>query len=100
MGDSYDEHDDISEEMVPVDSRTWQVDGRMQLSELCERLGIADRYEAETAGGWASEVLGYIPSVGAAFDCEGLHCVVTGMDRRRVARLRIRDDRTEPEKES
>ncbi len=97
VGEIYDEHDDISEEMVPIDGRTWQVDGRMQLSELCEALGIEDRFEAETVGGWASEVLGYIPGVGARFECDGLQIVVTGMDRRRVTRLRIRDDRKNEE---
>ena len=75
--------------MAAVDENTWQVDGRMQLTEMLERLGIEDTYEADTVGGWASEVLGRIPNVGLSFDEAGLHCTVTGMDRRRVTRVRV-----------
>ena len=89
VGEIWDEHDDISEEMVAIDDRTWQVDGRMQLAALLERLNIPDRWEAETVGGWASELLGYIPTVGTPFRCEQAEGVVTAMDRRRVTRVRI-----------
>ena len=89
VGEIYDEHDDISEEMVAIDDRTWQVDGRMQLSDLKERLGLKGEYEAETVGGWVSEVLGYIPTVNTRFAAEGLKGVVTAMDRRRVTRIRL-----------
>ena len=89
VGEIWDEHDDVSEEMAAVDENTWQVDGRMQLTEMLERLGIEDTYEADTVGGWVSEVLGRIPNVGLSFDEAGLHCTVTGMDRRRVTRVRV-----------
>ena len=75
--------------MVAIDDRTWQVDGRMQLSDLMERLGLKGEYEAETVGGWVSEVLGYIPTVNTRFAAEGLKGVVTAMDRRRVTRIRL-----------
>ena len=99
VGEIYDEHDDISEEMVAIDDSTWQVDGRMQLSDLMERLGMKGEYEAETVGGWVSEVLGYIPSVGTRFAAEGLKGVVTAMDRRRVTRIRLTREQAAPAKE-
>ncbi|MBR4711569.1 MAG: HlyC/CorC family transporter [Clostridia bacterium] len=89
VGEIYDEHDDVIEEMTEVGDRAWQVDGRMQLDDLLERLGVTGTYEADTVGGWAAEMLDGIPTVGMAFDEAGLHCIVTGMDRRRVTRMRI-----------
>lgn len=89
VGEIYDEHDVVSEEMTSVGDRAWQVDGRMQLEDMLERLGVEDTYEADTVGGWASEMLGRIPTVGMAFDEAGLHCIVTGMDQRRVTRVRV-----------
>ena len=89
VGEIWDEHDDISEEMVSIDDHTWQVDGRMQLSELMERLGISGKFEAETVGGWASELLGFIPGVGTQFKSQRIEGLVTAMDRHRVTQVRI-----------
>lgn len=97
VGEIYDEHDDISEELITQVDGSMLVDGGMQLSELLEKLDIEDTYEAETVGGWASEVLGRIPSVGATFEVPGLQGTVIAMDKRRVTSLRIR--RMEPQTE-
>ena len=89
VGEIYDEHDDVSEEMTQRPDGSWQVSGGMQLTDCLERLGIPDTYEADTVGGWASEILGHIPTVGASFTEAGLVCTVTGMDRRRVTQLSL-----------
>jgi CBS domain containing-hemolysin-like protein len=89
VGEIYDEHDDVSEEMTQRPDGSWQVSGGMQLTDCLERLGIPDTYEADTVGGWASEILGHIPTVGASFTEAGLVCTVTGMDRRRVTQVSL-----------
>lgn len=89
VGEIYDEHDDISEDCVPLSDGSMMVDGSMQLSELLEQLDIEDTFLAETVGGFAGEVLGRIPTVGASFEVSGIRCVVTEMERRRVTRVRI-----------
>ena len=53
VGDIYDEHDDVEEELRLLEDGSWLVDGGMHLAELLERLGVEDTYEADTAGGWA-----------------------------------------------
>ena len=89
VGEIYDEHDDVSEELVPQEDGSLVADGSMQLSDLLERLGVEDDFEADTVGGWAAEVLGCIPHPGDTFDAAGLHGQVTEMDKRRVTRLRV-----------
>lgn len=89
VGEIYDEHDDVSEELVSQEDGSLVADGSMQLSDLMERLHMEDRFEADTVGGWAAEVLGCIPKPGDEFDVDTLHCQVTEMEKRRVTRLRV-----------
>ena len=89
VGEIYDEHDDIDEEMTAQEDGSWRVQGGMQLTECLEKLGKADLYEADTVGGWVAEMLGRIPVVGSSFEEAGLRCTVTAMDRRRVTLVQI-----------
>lgn len=89
VGEIYDEHDEVEKEFVPLDDGSCLVDGGMQLAELLEKLGVEDTFTADTAGGWAAEVMGCIPTVGAAFETDHLRGMVTEMDKRRVTRLRV-----------
>lgn len=89
VGEIYDEHDEEERELVAVADGSWLVDGGMQLSELLEMAGVENVYSADTVGGWAAEVMGCIPFVGAAFETDELRGMVTEMDKRRVTRLRV-----------
>ena len=89
VGEIYDEHDDVDEEMTLLEDGSYSVDGSMQLSEMLEELGVEDRFEADTVGGWASEMLGRIPSPGSNYEVDGLRCIVTEMEKRRVTRVRV-----------
>lgn len=92
VGEIYDEHDDVSEDVVMLEDGSCLVDGGMQLSDLLERLDVADCWEADTVGGWATEVLGRIPAVGALFQAGGLHGQIIQMEKRRVTQLRVWKD--------
>ena len=89
VGEIYDEHDDVNEEMTALEDGSYSVDGSMQLTDLLEKLYVEDRFEADTVGGWAGEMLGRIPTVGSSYETDGLRCVVTEMEKRRVTRVRI-----------
>ena len=90
VGEIYDEHDDVeSADVITMEDGSMLVDGGLQLAELLEELDVEDVYEADTVGGWAAEVLGCIPFVGAAFATDELRGLVTQMDRRRVTQMRV-----------
>ena len=89
VGEIYDEHDEEERDLVALEDGSWLVDGGMQLSELLEMTGVENVYSADTVGGWAAEVMGCIPFVGAAFETDELRGMVTEMDKRRVTRLRV-----------
>ena len=65
------------------------VEGGMELTELLEGMGLKDTFNAETVGGWVSEIMGCIPFVGARFETDHLRGMVTRMEKRRVTQVRI-----------
>jgi len=90
VGEIYDEHDDEDQQLVHMEDGSFLVEGGMQLSELLDMMDVEDVYSADTVGGWAAEVMGCIPFVGAAFETDELSGMVTQMEKRRVTQLRIR----------
>jgi len=89
VGEIWDEHDDVEEDTLIMDDGSHLVDGSMQLSELLDMLGVEDIYNAETVGGFAAEVLGIIPFVGAEFETDEVRGLVTQMEKRRVVQVRV-----------
>ena len=91
VGEIYDEHDEVNEEVVEQEDGTLVVDGNMQLEELLEKYGIEDHYDADTVGGWIGEMLEKVPEVGDTFRLESHDFTVTEMDGFRVTRIRINE---------
>lgn len=89
VGEIYDEHDDISEELVESSDGTYFIDGAMQLDELLERYDMKNTFETDTVGGWVAEMLEKVPKVGDKFTYRGLTCEVASMEERRVTRVRL-----------
>ena len=89
VGEIYDEHDEVSEEVVEQEDGSLIVDGNMQLEELMEKFGITNTYDADTVGGWAGEMLEKVPQVGDSFSLEGYEFNVMEMDGFRVTRIQV-----------
>ena len=89
VGEIYDEHDEVNEEVVEQEDGTLIVDGNMQLQELLEKYELENRYDADTVGGWAGEMLEKVPEVGDAFTLEKNQFTVTEMDGFRVTKIRV-----------
>ena len=106
VGEIYDEHDEVSEEIVEQEDGTLIVDGNMQLQELLEKFGLEKEYDADTVGGWAGEMLEKVPEVGDSFTLEGHQFTVTEMDGFRVTRMQVtrlpeeEEEEPEPEQEA
>ena len=102
VGEIYDEHDEVNEEFVEQEDGTLIVDGNMQLQELLEKFGAEDdKYDADTVGGWASEMLEKVPEVGDSFRLDGHQFTVTEMDGFRVTKMQVEEveEEAEPEEE-
>ena len=89
VGEIYDEHDEISEEIVRGEDGTVTVDGGMQLEELLEDYSLPNTWDADTVGGWVSEMLEKVPETGDSFELEDLRFTVAEMDGFRVTKVKI-----------
>jgi len=89
VGEIYDEHDEVSEEVVEKEDGTLIVDGNMQLEELLEKFNLPKDYNADTVGGWAGEMLEKVPEIGDSFKIDRYQFTVTEMDGFRVTRMQV-----------
>ena len=89
VGEIYDEHDEVDEEIVRNEDGSYMVDGGLQLQEMLDRLEIENTYDTDTVGGWVGEMLQKVPEIGDTFELEGHRFEVAEMDGFRVTRIRL-----------
>ena len=95
VGDIWDEHDEIVEEIKEIADGEYEVSGMTNIEKLFDELDIPydDELDASTANGWAMAVLEKIPEEGDSFEHGGLKVDVLKMDGRRIETLHIVDER-------
>ncbi len=89
VGDLRDEFDEVEEPpVVRVDGSRWLIDGRANVDEVRDRLGI-DLPDGEyvTMGGLMFDGFGHIPTEGEALTFGDWELRVVEMDKRRVAKV-------------
>ena len=95
VGEIWDEHDEIIEEIKEVGEGEYIVSGMANLEKLFEELDIDidEELDAMTVNGWAMKILDRIPEEGDSFEELGLTVRVLKMDGRRIEDLHILDNR-------
>lgn len=101
VGDIWDEHDEILEEIKEIGEGEYEVSGMANLEKLLDELDLTldEELDISTANGWAMAILERIPEVGDSFDYCGVHVEVMKMDGRRIETLHIVDNRPKEEDE-
>ncbi len=93
VGEIWDEHDEIVQEIEKISDDEYIVTGNASLEKLFDELDIdVDEEELTdtfTANGWAMNTLGRIPEEGDAFEALGLSVEVLKVEGRRVEKLHI-----------
>ena len=99
VGEIWDEHDEIIEEIKEVGEGEYIVSGMANLEKLFEELEIEleEELDAITVNGWAMKILDRIPEEGDSFEELGLTVKVLKMDGRRIEDLHILDNRSKVE---
>ena len=95
VGDIWDEHDEIVEEIKEVGEGEYIVSGKANIDKFFDELDIEEDEELDalTVNGWAMNELGKIPEVGDVFEANGLSVEVLEMDGRRIENLHVTDVR-------
>ncbi len=90
VGDIWDEHDEVEEELEKLEDNNYRIDCSMNLDDFCENFEIRVESENISVGGWVMEALGKIPEVGDTFSYEELDITVTDTDFQRVDFINVR----------
>jgi CBS domain containing-hemolysin-like protein len=97
VGDIWDEHDEIIEQIIQIDEFTYKVKGTADLDDVFETLLIEDEVDFSTVNGWVQDMLGRIPMVGDSFIFKNIKVVVTSADTKKVLEVNIHIVNLEPE---
>jgi putative hemolysin len=99
IGDIRDEYDSGEAAATKLPQGEVEVDGLLNLDEFAEQTSIRlPEGPYETAAGYVLAALGELPAPGDSVEIPGYTITVTGLDGRRIARLRV-TPRPEPSQE-
>lgn len=76
VGEIWDEHDEVVENIRPVGENAYSVLCTTELREMMDHFDRETECESATVGGWVMEILGHIPEAGEKFTADGLAVTV------------------------
>jgi CBS domain containing-hemolysin-like protein len=90
VGEISDETDEDETYIEAIPDGRWDVDARVGVDELAEALGVSlPEADSDTVGGLMLDIAERIPAEGEEFEFGDLRFEVTGMQGRRVSRVRV-----------
>ncbi|MBQ9780017.1 MAG: HlyC/CorC family transporter [Clostridia bacterium] len=90
VGDIWDEHDEVVEEIVQLDETTYRVDCNTGINTFCDEFDVDIESESATSvSGWLMEELDKLPVIGDSFSFEHLDIQVTETDDHRPTYIRV-----------
>ena len=93
VGEIWDEHDEATENVIPLAGGSFRIRGNTPYKEFCETLGLTGTdadIDSSTAGGWVNEILGEIPQSGRRFLFSGYEITILKTRQNRVMELLAR----------
>ena len=95
VGEIWDEHDEVVEDIRREDDNLWIVSGNADLYRLLDKMDIdEDEVESASITGWVMERIDKVPAAGDSFLCGGWRVTVTGTDERRISEIRVEKTET------
>ncbi len=89
VGDIWDEHDDVVQEIEKISENEYMVLGNADVEDIFEFFGLECNVGKNTVNGWVMNELEKMPEVGDAFTDGALSVVVKEVDGRRVSKVQI-----------
>lgn len=100
VGDIWDEHDEIVEQITQIDEFTYKIKGHTAIDRVFELLEINDiDVDYSTVNGWVVDEIGHIPFIGESFQYENLYVSVTSANTKKVLEVLIKVQDIEEELE-
>ena len=90
VGEIWDEHDEVVEDIRSAGENLWIVSGNADLYRLLYKMDIDEEaVESASITGWVMEQLEKVPDAGDSFTMCGWKVTVTATDERRVQEIRV-----------
>ncbi len=89
VGDIWDEHDEIIEQIIKIDEYSYRIKGNADLDDVFDILEIDEDLDFATVNGWVLEELGKIPSIGDEFNYQNVKVRVTAADSKKVLEVLV-----------
>ncbi|MBO4979956.1 MAG: HlyC/CorC family transporter [Clostridia bacterium] len=87
VGDIWDEHDEVVEEIVELEENRYRVLCTASLDKVFEMFDIRMESDEASVGGWVMKELDKIPEEGDAFTYDNVEVVVTKTDSKRLVEI-------------
>jgi magnesium and cobalt exporter, CNNM family len=97
VGEIWDEHDEIIEQIIKIDEHKYRVKGNAELDDVFERIHIDEELDFSTVNGWILDEMGKIPFIGDSFNYKNLLITITSADTKRVLEATIEIQNIEKE---
>lgn len=93
VGEIRDEHEEVEHEIVPLENGQYMIDGRADLRDVEDLLGITlTTHETVTLGGFLTEQLQHVPGKGEKFFYKGFCFQVQQANLRKVQQVLVTPD--------
>lgn len=91
VGEIWDEHDDVKEDIIKLAANRFKVSGNANLDKMFEAFDIevGEEFESTSVGGWITEFLGRLPQNGERFEYDCLNIIVLKTEQNRISEILI-----------
>ena len=86
VGEIWDEHDEIVQEIRKITDSDYVVEGSANLEKLFDEIGCEREHDSITVSGWILEIAGKVPSRGDVYHYENMTIRILEMDGHRVGK--------------
>lgn len=102
VGEIWDEHDEVVEEIVQLGEKIYKIDGTVNIDEVFELYEMyeEDIYDSNTLSGWIIEIHEKVPSVNEIVRFKNLEIEILEADERKIEWVQIREIENEENEES
>jgi CBS domain containing-hemolysin-like protein len=90
VGDIWDEHDEVEEDVRQLEDNVYLVSGSVTLDDFCEALDLDEiDSSCNSLGGWVQELVGDLPEEGVRCTYENLILVVSELEKQTVKSVTV-----------
>ena len=89
VGEIWDEHDEIVQEIRKITDSDYVVEGSANLEKLFDEIGCEREHDSITVSGWILEIAGKVPSRGDVYHYENMTIRILEMDGHRVGKIKL-----------